>query len=99
MTISFHFNADDANIQKKGTFIKALEAVVTELVGEDSDAISIDVDGPEDNADPENEEDANFVNITLTECNNNDALDRFQDIFKIIISVLRKPDGSFPYKP
>ena len=98
MTVSFHFVMDDSAIENKATFCEAFKHVVEEmLTEEEKGVISIDVDSPEDNSD--DEEGANCVNLNLSDTNCNQYIDRYHDIFRMFMSIIRRPDGSFPYIP
>ncbi|MBO4735844.1 MAG: hypothetical protein J5614_05540 [Paludibacteraceae bacterium] len=98
MTVSFHFMMDDNAIENKGTFVEAFANVVNEMLSEEEkNVISISVDDPEN--DSEDEEGANCVNLNLSDTNNNQYIDRYHDIFKMFMSIIRRPDGSFPYIP
>lgn len=100
MTVSFHFVMDDSAIENKGTFCEAFQHVVNEMLSdEDKNAISVDIESPENNADSEDEADCNMINLTLDDTNSNQRIDRYHDIFKMFISIIRRPDGSFPYIP
>ena len=98
MTVSFHFMMDDSAIENKGTFVEAFKNVVDEMLSEEEkNVISIDIDSPEN--DSEDEKGANCVNLNLSDTNNNQYIDRYHDIFKMFMAIIRRPDGSFPYIP
>lgn len=90
MTLAFNLILDDADIENKGTFCKALEQITNNMLNDDmKNAISVDVQDPDDNA--EDEASANMVNITLNDLNGG-SIEVFREIFNVVTSVLRKPD-------
>lgn len=89
MTISFHIQMDDQEIENPGKFVMALDHVITSLLNDDErEAIDISTT----DVDEEDGDNLNFVNISLLDTKNDAYLAKYKYIFNMLMSLMSHPD-------